>query len=212
MPHIGSVKPKFVLMKIMSDCIHFYVEIVHFIKCLENIKHNVFFENKLFFYFVCLLPELWLMKSEPILPWELSASLPSVQSYPGGPIRSGSLPLEECARWRGAPGLHLLQTFLLYFIKTVSVTSEGHITVPGIKSNYIQGSRSITEVFCCCCFFYIICKSSLFLYFLAPIQQCLHTAVVKRTHDFATLPLCCEERLNKFATLLLHSPACCTRH
>lgn len=50
---------------------------------------------------------------------------PPVQSYPGGPIRRWNLPLEELAQWQGAPGLHLLQTFLLYFIKPVSVSLEG---------------------------------------------------------------------------------------
>lgn len=63
MPHIWSVKPNFVLMKIMSDCISFYVEMVHFIKCLENTKHNSEYFLKISSFLLCMPPP-WALINE----------------------------------------------------------------------------------------------------------------------------------------------------
>lgn len=80
-----------------------------------------------FLFNACSLSELpvALIESLRKLSWDLPTSHPSVQSCPGGPIRPWNLPLEELAQWQGAPGLHLLQTFLLYFNKPVSVSLDG---------------------------------------------------------------------------------------
>lgn len=40
----------------MSDCINFYVEIVNFIECLENIKHNSEYFLKISSFLVCVPP------------------------------------------------------------------------------------------------------------------------------------------------------------
>lgn len=60
-----------------------------------------------------------------------------VQGCPHCPIRSGTLPLEECAQSQRAPGFHFHQTFIITFIKPP--VSFG-FPVPGLKTFEVDGA------------------------------------------------------------------------